>query len=89
MFEYDANKSASNKRKHGLDFDEAVQLWDDPNAIEFEARTTHENRAIAIGQISGKVWCVIFTRRGEKIRIISVRRARRNEEAAYEENIGR
>jgi hypothetical protein len=88
LFEYDPNKSASNKRKHGLDFEEAAQLWDDPFAIELIAHTSDEIRTIAIGRISGKLWSVIFTMRGDKIRIISARRARSNEEAAYEENTG-
>jgi uncharacterized DUF497 family protein len=88
-FEYDPEKSQTNRLKHGIDFDAVLELWNDPFAIEMTGRSDTESRSIAIGQIEGKIWSVVFTLRGDKIRIISARRARKNEEMAYEKNIGR
>lgn len=52
--------------------------------LEIPARTQDEARWIVLGLIDGRVWAVIVTRRGQAIRIISVRRARSAEEALYE-----
>ena len=53
-FEFDAEKSSSNRQKHGIDFQAAQALWDDPDLIEVPARTTDESRFLVIGQIAGK-----------------------------------
>ena len=83
-FEFDAQKSTANKAKHGIDFVEAQALWDDPDLIEIPARTSDEPRVLVIGKIEGKLWSAIFTYRNEQIRLISVRRSRREEVAIYE-----
>ena len=83
-FEYDREKSAANKDEHGLHFDEAQELWRDPDLLEVPARTTDEPRWIAIGRLGGKHWSAVFTRRGENIRLISVRRSRDEEVEVYE-----
>lgn len=83
-FEFDESKSDANKQKHGLDFYEARKLWLDPDAVELRARSEEEERKMLIARLKGKVWSAIFTERGERIRIISVRRARENEIAIYE-----
>lgn len=83
-FEYDREKSAANKDKHGVDFDEAQELWRDPDLLEIPARTTDEPRWIAIGRLGGKHWSAVFTRRSENIRLISVRRSRDEEVEVYE-----
>ena len=83
-FEFDAQKSVSNKAKHGIDFVEAQALWDDPDLIEIPARISDEPRFLVIGKIQGKLWSAIFTYRNEQIRLISVRRSRREEVAIYE-----
>ena len=83
-FEFDLNKSKSNKKKHGIDFVEAQALWDDPDLIEIPARTEDEPRFLVIGRISGKHWSGIITYRGGNIRIISVRRSRQEEVDIYE-----
>jgi len=83
-FEFDPKKSDSNKRKHGLDFDEAQALWDDPDLIEIPVQTIDEPRYLVIGTIEGKHWSGVITYRGEKIRIISVRRSRKEEVEIYE-----
>ena len=83
-FEYDRDKSAGNKRKHGIDFEEAKSLWDDPDFIEIPAKTTGEKRALVIGLIGHKHWAAVVTERGKNIRLISVRRARKEEVEIYE-----
>jgi uncharacterized DUF497 family protein len=82
--EFDSNKSGRNKKKHGTDFHEAQALWDDPDLIEIPVRTSDEPRFLVIGKISGKHWSGVITYRGEKIRIISVRRSRKEEINTYE-----
>jgi hypothetical protein len=84
QFEFDPKKSDANKQKHGLDFNKAQALWDDPDLIEIPAQTTDEPRYLVIGKINDKHWSGIITFRGEKIRIISVRRSRKEEAEIYE-----
>jgi len=83
-FEFDAKKSRSNKTKHGIDFSQAQKLWDDPDLIEIPVRITDEPRFLVIGRISDRCWSAVITYRGDKIRIISVRRARKEEVNIYE-----
>ncbi len=83
-FEFDPRKSASNKQKHGINFREAQALWDDPDSIEIPVQTVDEPRYLVIGIIEGKHWSGIITYRGEKVRIISVRRSRKEEVEIYE-----
>ena len=83
-FEFDPQKSKSNKEKHGIDFYEAQALWDDSDFIEIPVKTNDELRFLVIGKISGKHWSGVITYRGEKIRIISVRRSRKEEVDIYE-----
>jgi len=83
-FEFDPDKSESNKQKHGIDFYEAQELWDDPDFIEIPVKTSDEPRFLVIGKISGKHWSGVITYRTEKIRIISVRRSRKEEVDIYE-----
>lgn len=84
MFEFDEQKSAANKVKHGIDFVEAQQLWDDPYILEIRAKTVDEPRFLLIGRIKGKLWSAIATYRNDRIRIISVRRSRKEEVELYE-----
>jgi uncharacterized protein len=83
-FEYDPDKSAENQRKHGIDFEAAQSLWADAGLVEIPARTTDEPRWLLIGKIDEKHWSAIITRRGDNIRLISVRRSRDDEVAIYE-----
>ena len=83
-FEFDKRKSQINKNKHGIDFIEAQVLWEDTNRIEIPAKTIDEERYLLIGKISDKCWSAIVTYRGEKVRIISVRRSRKEEVEIYE-----
>jgi uncharacterized DUF497 family protein len=83
-FEFDSKKSDSNKQKHGLDFDEAQALWNDPDFVEIPVQTIDEPRYLVIGMIAGKHWSGVITYRGDKVRIISVRRSRKEEVEIYE-----
>ena len=83
-FEFDPDKSAANKIKHGIDFDEIQALWDDPDLLEIPARTLDEPRSLVIGKIGGKHWSGVITYRGDAVRIISARRSRLEEVALYE-----
>ena len=86
-FEYDKNKSDSNKVKHGIDFEEAKALWLDDNRIEAPARISgREQRYLVVGRIDGRMWTAVAARRGEATRIISVRRSRSDEEQRYEQD---
>ena len=82
-FEWDQDKSKSNKIKHGIDFTVARALWNDPDRIVIRAPYPLENRYIMIAQIEDKIWAAIYTIRGSSFRIISVRRARKKEEDLY------
>ena len=73
-----------NKKKHGIDFIEAQELWNDPDRIEIPVKTVDEARFLMIGKISNNHWSAILTYREEKIRIISVRRSRKEEIEIYE-----
>ncbi len=77
-------KSALNATKHGIDFAAAQALWDDPMLLVAPARTLDEPRWLALGRIDGRHWSAVFTMRGDRIRLISVRRARIEEVEAYE-----
>ena len=83
-FEFDPKKSDSNKQKHGIDFYEAQALWGDPDLIEIPVQTIDEPRYLVIGMIEGKHWSGVITYRGDKVRIISVRRSRKEEMEIYE-----
>jgi uncharacterized protein len=83
-FTFDKNKSILNKKKHGIDFIEALKLWDDPDFVEIPAKIKDESRFLVIGRIAGKHWSAVITYRNDKIRIISVRRSRPEQVKIYE-----
>ena len=83
-FEFDVAKSQSNKLKHGIDFIEAQNLWEDPELIVIPARTHDEPRFVLIAVYGHETWSAISTHRNEVIRIISVRRSRQNEKEIYQ-----
>ena len=84
-FEFDSRKSHSNMEKHGLDFVEAQELWQDPKRLIEPARTIDEPRYMIVGMLGDKHWSAFFTNRDDRIRIISVRRSRRKEISLYED----
>ena len=83
-FEFDPKKSVANKEKHGIDFLQAQALWEDPDLLEIPAKVMDKPRLLLIGRIGSKHWSGIVTYRGERIRLISMRRSRPEEVALYE-----
>lgn len=83
-FQYDPKKSESNLKKHGIDFEQAQALWDDPNLVRILAHSEDEPRTIIIARIEDQIWSAIVTHRDDEIRIISVRRSRAREVEIYE-----
>jgi len=82
-FEFDQAKSAANRAKHGIDFVAAQAIWKDPDRLEVPARSVDEPRTQVLGRIDRVLWSAFVTARESRLRIISVRRARDEEEAAY------
>lgn len=85
-FEFDKEKSRSNLKKHGIDFNKAQELWNDPKLLEIPAKDLDEPRFLVIGRIESIFWSGVITYRESNIRIISVRRSRKEEVELYESN---
>ena len=83
-FEYDLNKSLANEGKHGINFEQAQALWDDPERVEIPAKVVDEPRYLVIGKINGRHWSAVVTYRSSNTRLISVRRSRVEEIELYE-----
>jgi uncharacterized protein len=81
-FEWDDEKSRRNLAKHGIDFDDAKEVFYRPVIIR-QSNRDNEERWVAVGYSENRLVAVIFTRRADVIRIISARRARKNEEREY------
>jgi uncharacterized protein len=85
-FEWDDAKAASNIAAHGVSFDAARRVFEDPFAIEYLDRGDYgEERFNIIGMVEGRVLFVAYTLRGDKIRIVSARGAERYERRQYHE----
>ena len=84
-FEWDEEKAALNRVKHGVPFDEAAGIFLDPRRIErHDGRETYgEDRFVTIGVTDGIELAVAYTVRADRIRIISARRATRHEQVEY------
>ena len=84
-FEWDENKNRSNNEKHGIDFNDAKEVFkDENNRIAPDLRMDYgELRWKIIGKIYGSIISAIFTERNKIIRIISARRASGNERKEY------
>ena len=87
-FEWDPAKREANLQKHGIDFRDVMALFDDSQVVfEDASRPEHgERRTKAIGRVGATLLCVIFTDRGERRRIISARRTRRDERERYRQS---
>jgi uncharacterized DUF497 family protein len=88
IFEWDDHKNASNKRKHGVSFEEAQTIFFDEKAIEFDDpdHSIQEERFILLGlsqSLKVLVVCHCYRRDESKIRIISARKATRKEQGVY------
>ncbi len=85
-FEYDPDKSKSNKQKHRIDFEEAQGLWFDADRLEVQAKSDDEPRFALIAKLNKILWTAFYTVRNKRIRIISVRRSRKGEKELYYES---
>lgn len=81
-FEWDRIKNERNREKHNIDFDEAIEVFYGPIILRRSDRNDEE-RWTALGYSKDRLIVVVFTRRLDVIRIISARRARKNEEREY------
>lgn len=78
--EYDEAKRLANIHKHGIDFKRAIGAFQDPHSFEYRSdHSDGEQRCVLIGEVEGRVIAVVYTIRGEAIRIISARKARKKE----------
>ena len=75
-----------NADKHGINFKRAQNLWQDAGLLTLPARSESEARFLAIGKITERHFTAVFTERAGKVRLISVRRSRREERDLYERN---
>jgi uncharacterized DUF497 family protein len=84
-FEWDDAKAAENRRKHRVTFAQAAQAFRDPFAIEWiDTREVYgEERSVLLGMSADVLLTVVFAERGDRIRIISARRATRHEQVHY------
>jgi len=85
-FEWNHHKAVSNLGKHGVDFADAATVFDDPLALTLPDQHSDEQRFITLGcDAMGRHLVVVYTWRGENIRLISARRATARERKMYEE----
>lgn len=87
-FEWDENKNTINKKKHGLSFEEAKEVFGDDNAILFDDpdHSIGEERFLIIGMIKSQKVCIVshcYRNNDDIIRIISAREATKNEKKTY------
>jgi uncharacterized protein len=90
IFEWDSAKAAWNERKHAVSFEEAASVFLDPLAMTYPDpdHSETEHREITVGQSTKhRLLFVSHTRRGDRTRIISARRATRKERKQHEEGI--
>ena len=87
-FQWDREKAASNVKKHRVDFADAVTVFDDLNAITIDDPDHGEPRFVTIGMDGyGRILVVVYTWRGESIRLISARKATKREQKYYGSNL--
>lgn len=85
-FEWDENKNNQNIKRHYIDFQDAHLLFQKPMLVRVDSRKDYgEIRQIGLGVMFGVVVVFVFTKRGHRIRIISIRRANKNEREVYQE----
>ncbi len=88
MFDWDQSKARENERKHGISFADTFGVFEDPNALTLDQVVRGEERHMTVGMDAfGRVLVVVYTWRGEIIRIISARKAARSEARQYESEL--
>mgnify|MGYP000055138582 FL=1 len=86
-FEWDPAKNEANMRGHKVSFEEAAEIWNDPDLMILHAKRKGEKRLMAIGRTCAMLLSVVHTERGEgTVRIISARRTTEKERKNYERN---
>ena len=91
-FLWDEDKNRANLKKHGVDFDDAVRAWHDPDRMDFfdGEHGLDETRGIFLGAVAGVVLLVVETKpEGNTVRIISARPVLKHEQEAYYANRGK
>jgi uncharacterized DUF497 family protein len=87
QFDWDLDKAKRNINKHGVSFEEAKSVFDDPLFLVFvdHGHSLKEGRLIIIGEsVQGNLLIVSYTERHQKVRLISARRATNKERKFYE-----
>lgn len=86
LFSWDDNKNKSNEEKHGISFDDAKRIFDDPHRIQYINKQGNERRYVTVGKVIKFIITVVYTVRSGLLRIISARQARESEINDYLEN---
>jgi uncharacterized protein len=84
-FEWEADKAASNRRKHGVSFEEAARAMSDPFAVDFEDLTDPSNLVTLAMSPRDRILYVVTTQRGDRVRLIGARVATSHERHIYED----
>ena len=83
IFEFDPSKNTLNQAKHGISFEEAQSIWNDPDLIILHGKKKGEKRFLALGEAYSVIYTVVHTKRGDAIRIISARKTTQKEALYY------
>ena len=85
-FEWDINKNEKNIMRHGIDFQDAYLVFEHPMLVKIDTRKDYgEQRLVGLGLLFDTEVVIVFTKRADNIRVISIRRANRNERKIYQE----
>ena len=88
MLEWDRAKARQNEVKHGISFADTFAVFEDPSALTLEEPYRGESRWVTLGMdCFGRTLVVVYTWRGETVRIISARKATRSEARQYESEL--
>ena len=85
-FDWDDNKNKSNQKKHKIAFEDATDVFNDKNRLEYVSDRQGETRNLTIGKAFQAIISVVYTTRNLIIRLISARRANQDERRAYLSN---
>ncbi len=88
LFEWDENKREANAAKHSLDLLEGIELFDGRPVYSYPSPRGDEQRTVTVGLLAGEFVALVWTERGEAIRLISLRRARDGEKRTYRARFG-
>jgi uncharacterized DUF497 family protein len=84
-YEWDEDKRLSNLERHGLDFRRAYLVYENPGKLTLKSRYPEEPRLVDIAEVEGRALVLVYTLRGEAVRCISFRYAKRKERRLYDE----